>query len=81
VSAAWTDKATRLQIVIWAGIMAPAVLLSLRGYDAFQVGVCRDDAAYVVLARSLVSDRGFGLISTPGDEPPFSPFPYRGRVP
>jgi hypothetical protein len=75
VSAVWTGKAPRLQIVIWAGITALGLFLSLRNYDAYQVGVCADDAVYAVLVRSLVSDRGFGLINMPAVAPPSSPFP------
>jgi hypothetical protein len=69
------DKTRRWQIVIWSGMMALAVFLSLRDYDTFQVGAARDDGYYVVLARSLVGDRGFGMINTPGDEPSSSPYP------
>jgi hypothetical protein len=69
-------RASRPQIVLWAAFMALGLLLSLRTYDAFQVGAYSDDSVYAVLARSLAGDRGFGLINTPGDEPPASPFPF-----
>lgn len=56
--------------------MALGLFLSFRAYDAVQVGAYSDDAVYAVLARSLVGDRGFGLINTPGEEPAASPFPF-----
>jgi hypothetical protein len=69
-------RASGLQIALWAASMALGLFLSLRAYDAFQVGVYSDDAVYAVLARSLIGDRGFGLINTPGEEPASSPYPF-----
>src|SRR5581483_8604213 len=48
--------------------------LALRDYDSFQLGVFQDDAAYTILARSLVESPTFGLINSPAQ-------PSRGRYP
>jgi len=65
-----------MQIILWAAAMVLGLFLSLRAYDAFRVGAYSDDAIYAILARSLLGDRGFGLINTPGEQPPSSPFPF-----
>ena len=54
MSAVPIEKAGRWQIAIWALATALAAFLSLRHFDAFQIGAYADDAVYVVLARSLV---------------------------
>lgn len=66
---------TRLQVAMWTSLLVAAVFLFLAGYRSFQVGVYRDDAAYVILAQSLVSSDHYGLINNPG-EPGVSQFPF-----
>jgi hypothetical protein len=51
-------------------LLAVVLLLSLRGWGTFQVGVNQDDAYYVVLARSIAHGPRYGLISAPGPPPP-----------
>jgi hypothetical protein len=76
VSAAWPGRLARLQVVVWAAFMALGAFLYLRAFGAFRVGAWGDDALYVVLGRSLVGDRGFGLINVPGGVPAPSPYPF-----
>lgn len=76
MSAVRDGKARRWQIIIWAVIVALATFLSLRSHLVYQVGFHEDDAAYVVLARSLLGGRGYGLIYTPGVEPLPAAFPF-----
>jgi hypothetical protein len=69
-------KVRKWQIIIWAAILTLAIFLSLRNYRTYQLGFHGDDAAYAVLARSLLGDRGYGLTYTPGPEPLPASFPF-----
>ncbi len=63
------------QLLAWLAMMAGAIVLFLNKFQLFQVGVYRDDASYVVLARSLVQAERYGLINAPG-EPAATNFPF-----
>ncbi|RME74573.1 MAG: hypothetical protein D6784_09590 [Chloroflexi bacterium] len=56
----------RLPAVLWLALVSLALVLSLRQFDAFQLGAYRDDSLYVLLAQSLVSSDAYGLINGPG---------------
>jgi len=57
---------TKAQVAIWLAMLAGGALLFLRGYRSYQIGAYQDDAAYVILARSLVHSDRYGMINTPG---------------
>ena len=61
----------RLQVALWAAVMALSLGLALLTFRDFQLGVWHDDAAYVVLARSLLEGPRYGMIFNPG--PPLAP--------
>lgn len=67
----------RTQIALWLVVTALFLGVSLSTYGSFQLGVYQDDAAYVVLARSLVSGARYGMINAPGaPTPAIFPFGY-----
>jgi hypothetical protein len=61
-----TAAATKLQIAVFAVIVATASFLSLKNYNSFQLGTYVDDANYVILAQSIASSDRYGLINAPG---------------
>src|SRR5712692_863071 len=60
------DRPNRLQVAGWVLVMLVGLALCLRNYNSFQLGTWRDDAHYIILARSLVESDRFGLINAPG---------------
>jgi len=65
---------TRLQILVWGGVMILAVGLSFVNYNSIQVGVWQDDANYLILAESLIAGGQYGLIHFP--QPGGANFPF-----
>lgn len=61
---------TRFHVAAWSAVLLCALLLSLAGYDSFQLGAYKDDASYAVLARSLVYSEHYGLANVPGEPAP-----------
>jgi hypothetical protein len=57
------DPMGPLLVAGWLAIVVLFLVLTLRGYDAFQVGAWQDDAAYVLLARSLADGLDYGYPS------------------
>lgn len=51
---------------MWSVLVAILLVLTLRDFGSFQLGAYRDDAAYVVLARSLVDGPAYGYVNEPG---------------
>jgi hypothetical protein len=70
-----SERPQRLQIVLWAIVLGLFVVVALKSYGSFQIGAYRDDAAYVVLARSFVESERYGMMSAP-DEPMPAMFPF-----
>lgn len=58
-----------------AAVLAGSVALYLWGFNFFQVGIYRDDAEYVLLSRSILTEAQFGLPLIPGQVVP-SHFPF-----
>ena len=52
---------TRIQILLWGGIVALTLSLSLINYDSFQIGAYNDDANYVILARTILNSNEYGI--------------------
>jgi hypothetical protein len=61
-----TSQPTELQVGLWSLLLATTLILSLRYFNSFQLGVYQDDASYAVLARSIANSPAYGLINTPG---------------
>lgn len=60
-------KPSRVQTFLFCTLLILTTFLSVRNYDSFQIGTYMDDASYVVLARSLVFGKSYGLINFPGE--------------
>jgi hypothetical protein len=65
-----SQNATKGQTAAWCALLLLVSLLSLRGWGTLQVGVYQDDAAYVVLARSLAFADAYGSMNVPGTPAP-----------
>lgn len=71
------DRPTKIQVLLWLCIVLAMVIVSLAGYQLYQVGTHFDDARYIVLAQSLIRSGGYGMINAPGQpEPAKYPFGY-----
>lgn len=71
------DTPTKLQVVLWLCVVLAMVIISLLGYELYQVGTHFDDARYIVLAQSFLHSSDYGMINTPGHpEPAKYPFGY-----
>jgi hypothetical protein len=55
----------RLQLVLFALLLALSLWLALRAYGSFQLGAYRDDAVYVLLARSLAFESTYAIPGAP----------------
>ena len=66
---------TRIQIIAWGVVLAVSLLLSVAGYDSFQLGTYQDDSSYAVLAQSLVRSDQYALVNTP-NEPIATRYPF-----
>src|SRR6266487_1209383 len=64
---------SRTQIVIWLGLVAAVLLVSLSNYQSYQIGTHYDDARYIVLAQSLAFSNQYGMINGPA---PIAPGKY-----
>lgn len=74
-----------LQWGFYSILIVVALLLAVKNYNSFQLGIYMDDASYAILAQSLVSSDEYGLINAPGKPQPtrypfgfpllLSPFP------
>ncbi len=73
--AAISDSPTWQHAALWGAMLVVATLLSLRGYQSFQLGVYNDDSVYTILAKSLAQSGAYGLINSPG-QPAQSAFPF-----
>lgn len=66
-----------LQIAVWAFLLGVSLVLSLKNFHSFQIGVYQDDADYVVLTRSLIDSQIYGFVNAPGEpEPTKYPFGF-----
>jgi hypothetical protein len=69
-------RPARLHIVLWAAMLLAAVVLTGRGLGAVPLGYYRDDADYVVLARSLFHAPAYGMTVYGKPQPGDTPFPF-----
>lgn len=58
---------TRLQIALWAGCVICMLLLALRDWDNYSIGILYDDALYALLPRSLLYAAHYGKFFVPPD--------------
>jgi hypothetical protein len=58
-------RPTRWQIAGWVAVLVVASFISLHDYDSFQLAAYRDDAVYIILARSLVHGPTYGFVNQP----------------
>lgn len=70
-----TTWPTPLQVGLWTVVLLSLAVISIDQYPAHQVGTTQDDAQYVILARSLVQSKVYGMINKPG-EPGLGKFPF-----
>lgn len=73
------EKAANLpsksQMGIFSILLVIALVLSIRNYDSFQLGVYMDDASYAVLAQSIAFSDKYGLVNVPG-KPESTRYPF-----
>lgn len=69
------QRPTRLQSTVWLLLSSLAAALTLRDFQAYEFGAQFDDARYVILARSLLQSRTYGMIHLAGT-PGISHFPF-----
>lgn len=62
--------ASTLQAIACGVVLLVALGLSLRNYDAFQLGAFVDDADYAILASAVASGQAYGLTHGPGPAQP-----------
>jgi hypothetical protein len=60
------DRPTRPQVIIWVASLITFLAIAIINFPKYQVGVTIDDAMYIVLAKSLISAKDYGLINFPG---------------
>lgn len=68
-------RPSNIQIELWCLALIISAGLALISINKFQLGIYKDDAYYVVLARSLIQSNYFGLINLPGLPVP-TQFPF-----
>lgn len=66
---------SKLQTGIFSILLVIALVLSIRNYDSFQLGVYMDDASYAVLAQSIAFSDKYGLVNVPG-QPESTRYPF-----
>ena len=68
---------TKLQIALWSLVVGLFLIISLRGFDLYQIGTHYDDARYIILTQSLLNADDYGTIHMPGPVGvAFYPFGY-----
>ena len=68
-------KPTRFEIIIWIVAVVSMLVLALRDWNNYVIGVWGDEAAYVILAESLVKAKVYGYLYLPGG-PDGSQYPF-----
>lgn len=64
-------------MVVWLGLVAAVLFVSLSNYPSYQIGAHYDDARYIVLAQSLAFSNQYGMINAPAPVAPGKyPFGY-----
>jgi hypothetical protein len=63
-------RPSTLQITLWIGVIAVALLMTIVNWSLYQPGAHFDDARYIILARSLLGADHYGMENVPGAPAP-----------
>lgn len=64
----WTNSITKSHYLLLAILFIAAIIYSLN-FNFVQVGIFSDDAAYIVLAKSIATGQGYARVNFPEPEP------------